>query len=136
MRHLARPLSLVVLLLVLVAEAPPASASNTWSDTDPVIVVVTPAGNMVTVYVNVGVQGAEHLPSAQAASMKYSVKRVQAGQATSVTVSVLVTCDGLGSPYPTRIYPSSAPFGTGIPYGSDYGYCGQSMVETFTVTVP
>jgi hypothetical protein len=136
MRHLARPLSLVVLLLVLVAQAPPASAANTWSDTDPLEVITTPAGNQVPVYVNIGVEGTQHLASAQAASITYAVQPVQAGRATSVTVTVLVTCDGLDSPYRTRTYPSSQPFGAGTLYGTVYAFCGQRMTVQFTLQTP
>jgi hypothetical protein len=136
MRHLARPLSLVLLLLVLFAQALPASASNTWSDTDPVVVISTPGGHLVPVYVNNGVDGAQHLPAAQVARMSYTAKSVQSGDATKVTVTSNVPCDALGSGWATRTRPSTGAFGTGTLYGEAYGVCGQDLTVTFTLPVP
>jgi hypothetical protein len=135
MRHLARPLSLVVLLLLVAAYAVPASASNSWSDTDPVVVITTPGGNMVPVYVNNGVDGAEHLPAAQLARMTYTAKSVQSGAATKVTVTSTIPCDALGNGWASRVRPSSEPFGTGVLYGEAYSVCGQGMSVTFTIPV-
>jgi hypothetical protein len=136
MRQFARPLSLVLLVLVLFAQALPASASNTWSDTDPVVVITTPGGNMVPVYVNNGVDGAQHLPAAQLARMTYTAKSVQSGAATKVTVTSNVPCDAFGTGWATRTRPSTGPFGTGTLYGEAYGLCGQDLSVTFTVPVP
>ena len=131
MRQLARPLSLVVVLLVLVAHALPASASNSWSDTDPVVVIATPAGHLVSVYVDNSTYGVEHLPAAQAARMTYTVKHV--GQGTMVALTSTVPCDALSDNYPTRFAPSTGPFATGLVYGWSYGVCGQPMTLQFTI---
>jgi hypothetical protein len=131
MRHLARPLSLAVLLLVLVAQALPAAASNTWSDTDPVVLITTPAGHVVTVYVDNGTDGVQHLPAAQLAKMTYTVKRV--GNGTMVTLTSTVPCDDLGTVYATRAIASTRAFATGLIYGSVYGMCGQPMTQQFTM---
>jgi hypothetical protein len=136
MKHLARPLSLVVLLLVLVANALPASAANSWSDTDPVVVVVTPAGNMWPVYVNNGVDDVKHLPAAQAAKMTYTVKSISAGRSTQVAMTSTVPCDALGSGWDTRELPSTGPFGTGDVYGVAYAKCGQPMTVSFNLQLP
>jgi hypothetical protein len=136
MRHLARPLSLVVLLLVLVAQTPLASASNTWSDTDPLVVIATPAGNQVTVYVDNGTYGTEHAAAAQLAWMTYTVKSVAAGRSTMVALTSIVPCDALSTSYATRTIPSSKPFATGTIYGEAYATCGQPMTVTFTLPVP
>ena len=136
MRPWKQVVAVVLLPLLLAALAAPASAANTWSDTDPIVVVSTPAGHQVAVYANVGVWGTEHLASAQAARMTYTVQPVQAGSATGVLLNVLVTCDGLGSSYGTRVIVSSAPFGGGTWYGSVYGYCGQGMSVQFKLDSP
>jgi hypothetical protein len=131
MRHLARPLSLVVLVLVLAAQTPLASASNTWSDTDPVVVVATPGGHLVSVYVDNGTNPADHLAAAQLAQMTYTVKAVNSGDATMVTLTSTVPCDASGSGWETRAIPSSAPFATGTVYGQVLGTCGQPMTVQF-----
>jgi hypothetical protein len=135
MRQMARPLSLVVLLLVLAAQAPFASASNTWSDTDPVVVIATPGGHLVSVYVDNGTDGTEHLPAAQLAKMTYTVNSVTAGGATMVTLTSTVPCDATGTGWATRAIPSSAPFATGTVYGVVYATCGQPMTVKFKLPV-
>jgi hypothetical protein len=136
MRQLARPLSLVVLLLGLLALAPPASASNTWSDTDPVVIITTPGGHMVSVYVDNGTDGVQHLPAAQAARMTYTVKSVASGRASMVTLTSTVPCDALGTGWASRTIPSSGAFATGVVYGQAYGVCDQPMTVQFTLAVP
>jgi hypothetical protein len=136
MRHLARPLSLVLLLLVLAAQALPASAANTWSDTDPVVVIATPGGHLVSVYVDNGTNPADHLAAAQAAQMTYTVKAVNSGAATMVTLTSTVPCDALGTGWDTRMIPSSAPFATGTVYGQVLGTCGQPMTLQFKLPYP
>ena len=136
MRNLARPLALVLLVLVFVAQALPASAANSWSDTDPVMVITTPGGRTVPVYMNNGVDGAQHLPAAQVARMGYSAKWVQSANAVKVTVTSNVPCDAFGTGWATRLRPSEGAFGTILLYGEAYGVCGQDMTVTFTITGP
>jgi hypothetical protein len=136
MRQLARPLSLVVLVLVFVAQAPPAGASNTWSDTDPVVVIATPGGHLWPVYVDNGTDGVQHLPAAQVAKMTYSVKSVASGRETMVTLTSTVPCDVLGTGWGTRAIPSSGAFATGTIYAQAYGTCGQPMTTQFTLPLP
>jgi hypothetical protein len=135
MKHWGRVLASVV-LLVVAAQTLPASAANTWSDTDPLVVIVTPAGNHVPVYVDNGAYGTEHLAAAQSAQMAYAVKPVQSGRATMVTLTSIVPCDALGSSYETRTIPSSGPFATGTIYGQAYATCGQPMTVQFTLSTP
>ena len=132
MRQLARPLSLVALLLMLAVLAPPASAANTWSDTDPVVLITTPSGQQVAVYVDNGTWGTEHLPAAQLAQMTWTVKPV-AGGSTKVSFTSTVPCDALSNSYATRWITSTAAFATGQIWGSAYGTCGQPMTAQFTI---
>jgi hypothetical protein len=134
MKHWGRVLASVV-LLVVAAQALPASAANTWSDTDPLVVIVTPAGNQVPVYVDNGAYGTEHLAAAQAAQMAYAVKPVQSGRATMVTLTSVVPCDPTGT-YPTRAIVSTGPYATGTIYGQDSGTCGQPMSIRFKLQEP
>jgi hypothetical protein len=133
MTHLARPFSLVVLVLALAAQAPPAAASNTWSDTDPVVLITTPGGHQVAVYVDNGTSPAEHLTAAQLAQMSYTVKSLASGATTAVTLTSTVPCDAPGASYATRAIASTGAFATGSVYGQDYGTCGQPMTIKFTL---
>jgi hypothetical protein len=135
MRLSGRRLSSIVVLLALAALAPPASASNTWSDTDPIVLITTPGGHQVAVYVDNGTSPADHLASAQVAKMSYTVKSVASGTTTDVTLTSTVPCDGLGPSYATRAIVSSGAFATGTVYGQDYGTCGQPMSVGFKLDV-
>ena len=136
MRPSGQLLSYIVVLLALAVLAPPASASNTWSDTDPVVLITTPGGHQVSVYVDNGTSPPDHLAAAQLAQMGYSDKSVQSGRATAVTLTSTVACDGTGGTYLTRMIVSSGPYATGTIYGQDYGSCGQVMTTGFTIPVP
>jgi hypothetical protein len=125
------------LLLLLAAQPTPSSASNTWSDTDPVATITTPGGHTVPVYVQVGAQAPGTLADAQAARILWTVKSVQAGAATQIELSTVVPCDPLiGCQFNTRCIPSSGPWGTGTVYGSASSTAGNVMTVKFTVNVP
>jgi len=136
MRRWGRTLSYLTFLLVLAAQAGPVSASNSWSDTDPVVVITTPGGHTVTVYVDNGTQGTEHLPAALAAKMSYTVKPVDGGAETAVTLTSVVPCDALSTSYLTREIVSSGAYATGSIYGQDSGTCGQAMSARFKLPLP
>ena len=129
---------LLALLVLLASQAPPTSASNQWSDTDPLKTIITPGGTTVPVYVDVGAQGPGTLADAEAATITWTVKSVQGGTATQVTLNTNVPCDILtgNCSFNTRSIPSSGPGGTGTVYGSVYSTAGQAMVVKFTVNVP
>jgi hypothetical protein len=129
----------VVAALVLVALAPAPVAAAEWCDTDPLVLVVTPAGTVVPVYVLVGALGVEHLPAAQAASIVSTTVAVDAtagGRATKVALMVLVPDDVFASGFPTRSAASSGPLGSGTIYDATSGISGQTMTLRFTLAVP
>src|SRR2546423_611351 len=64
------------LLLSAQLAAPGASAGAQWCDTDPVVVIITPSGVLVPLFVNNGAQGVEHQPAVLLASMPYTVTPV------------------------------------------------------------
>ena len=128
-----------LLLLLLVAQPPPTSASNQWSDTDPMKVVTTPAGNAVPIYVDVGVETPADLPLAEAASISWTVQSVQGGTATQVTLSATVPCSpvqSIGCQFRTRLVPSSQVMMGGTVYAQAFGFGGKTMVAHFTLPYP
>ncbi len=130
-------LSIVVALLMVAGLAPTAGASDGWCDTDPVLLITTPGGSQVPVYINTSVWGAEHLPAAQTARMTYSATSVSNGSATNVEVTVVVPNDAFSSRFPTRTGASSGPYQTGTVYAqTTYGYSGQPMNLQFRLTMP
>lgn len=113
--------------------APGASAGAQWCDTDPVVVIITPRGAIVPIFVNNGAQGAEHLPAVLLASMKYTVEPASSG--TLVHLDVVVPNDLFGKGFTTRSVVSTGPLGTGIVYATAYGVSGKAMHLDFTLNV-
>src|SRR5947207_3719398 len=108
------PLAIVAAVLLCAAVAPAARASDQWCEDDPLIVVVTPGGAVVPLYVTKMALGLEHLVAVQTAAVNYSVKPVGGGTATMVQVTVSIPDDLFGSDYPTRAVMSTGPLMTGV----------------------
>jgi hypothetical protein len=125
----------ILALLLGAALAPPALASNSWSDTDPRLVIVTPAGHRLPVHLTIGVLGVEHLPAARAAVVGYTVQPSASGTATAVALTVTVPNDSLSPHFQTRTIVSSERFGAGVVYGQAYGSSGHPMQVSFTLPV-
>jgi hypothetical protein len=113
-----------------------ASASDGWCDTDPVLVITTPSGVPVPVYVDTGALGAEHLAAAQTARMGYTAASVANGSATNVKVTVMVSPDAFSNSFETRSAVSTGAFQTGTVYAETTGYSGQLMKMEFVLPVP
>ena len=133
MRYL---LSAIVALSLLGVFVPRAAAGAEWCEVDPLVVITTPGGSVVPVYVINGAQGTEHLPALLAAKMMYTAQSASSGRATLVWMSVLIRDDVLGSHYPTRSVVSTGPLTTGIILGSANGYSGRAMYLWFMLDVP
>lgn len=129
-------LSILVALLLLAGLVPVAAASDGWCDTDPVLVITTPGGSQVPVYVNTGVMGAEHLPAAQTADISYTATSVAHGRTTKVQVMVVVPADALSSSFQTRSGVSTGAFQTGTVYAQTTGYSAQTMTMQFLLSTP
>jgi hypothetical protein len=94
---------LAALLFVgFTASVPQVGAMEEWCEDDPPVVLTTPAGNQVLVYVTSGALGIQHLPSVQVAQIVTGVQPANGGAATQVTTRVTVLNDVFGSDYPTR----------------------------------
>lgn len=125
---------LLVALLALAPRAPTVEASNEWCDTDPILLVHTPAGHLVPVYVNVGAQGVVFTPNSllSALTMSYTASRASDGNgATQVSVVVVVPSLLLDPTFATRTTVSTGAFGTGAIYAQVVGVSGKAMTSTF-----
>ncbi len=123
-----------VVLVGMLAACPPASgvlASDQWCDNDPPVVIRTPGGALVTVYVTNGALGVQHLPAVELASIATDVS--PAGGGTRVRMRVLVPDDPFASGFPTRTVVSTGPFATGTIHARASGSSGQPMAMTFTL---
>ncbi|HEX2035152.1 MAG TPA: hypothetical protein VHS99_13285 [Chloroflexota bacterium] len=112
-----------------------AEAGAEWCEVDPLIVVTTPRGALVTVFVTNGALGLLNLPFLLLASMKFTVTPVDNGRKTQVNLTVVVP-HGLFGSFATRSTASTFLLGTGKVLGTVYGRSGQAMQMTFTLDVP
>lgn len=139
MFHLRRVALQVVILVLLLASAQAfasrAGAGAEWCDTDPLVLIRTPHGALVPVFVNTGAQGVLHQPAVLLASMTYTVSPAPGG-GTLVHLSVVVPDDLIASSFPTRTVASTGPLGTGRIYHSSYGVSGEAMMLVFTLGIP
>ena len=106
--------------------APAALAWDEWCDSDPVLLIRTPAGTIVPVYYLTGVQGPTHLVGGLLGNLSATYTAEPAGGGTRVTVRVTVPNGLLGATYATRLTVSSGPLGTGDVYGATTGRSGEA----------
>ena len=134
MRRILVAFAMVV--LVLGVSAPPPVAAAEWCDTDPLILVETPGGALVPIFVTTGALGVEHLLAATLATIHYTAVPAAQSGATDVEIRVLVSGDIFDDRFPTRTVASTGPLGTGAIYARDEGRSGKAMVMRFTLPTP
>src|ERR671927_429251 len=100
MRHWLASLALATVLSLLLA--PGAAAGEQWCEEDPPVVITTPRGAQVVVYVTNGAQGAEHLVAVQLTSIDYTATAIDGGRATLVRMAVTIPPDPFASAFATR----------------------------------
>lgn len=124
--------------LAIVTQAPVALASSDWCDTDPILVIHTPAGNLVPVYVTVGAHSPLFTPNTLLGSLvpSYTAVPTSNGAATSVRVVVTVPPLPLDPSFATRDTVSTGVMGTGIVYAQASGVSGNAMTSTFQLPYP
>ena len=132
-----RVVAALVALGGLTAAAAPAGAGEEWCESDPVVPVTTPKGNVVVVYVLTGAAGAEHLPAVLAAEYRYTATAAAGGARTLVELDVLVPAAAAGGgPFATRAAASTGPLKSGTLLASTTGSSGQPMRLRFELDVP
>ncbi len=124
-----------ILLLIGLGSAP-VRAAEEWCDTDPLVLIVTPGGAVVPVYVTTGALGTAHQPATVAAVITYSARPTGDALGTIVQLSVAVPDDAFGRGFATRTVASTGPLGTGTIYGRASGASGGPMALTFTLDTP
>ena len=129
---------LLVFWIVFATQAPAAQASNQWCDSDPILLIQTPAGRVVLVYVTVGAQSALYTPNTLLSSIQpaYTAAPKSNGAATRVSVFVTVPALLLDPSFATRVIISSGPYGTGTVYSRVDGVSGKEMTSVFDLTTP
>lgn len=121
--------------VMTVATAPAVLASDTWCDADPVELVITSGGKLVPIFVTNGARSLLHLPQLLLARISHSVKSVEGGTASLVTVSVTVPNGLLGRSFETRSVVSRGPIGLLHVYATTTGMSGSAMTMQFKLNV-
>jgi hypothetical protein len=128
----------LVLLLIEAVHAPFALASDGWCDTDPILVVRTPAGRLVPVYVTVGAKSLLLTPNTLLGSLvlDYTAVPTSNGKATQVTAVVNVPASLLTDSFATRSIVSSGALATGTLYAQASGVSGTPITLVFELPSP
>ncbi len=134
MRHWLASLALAAVLSVLLA--PGAAAGEQWCEDDPLMVITTPRGAHVVVYVTNGAQGAEHLVAVQLASIDYTTTSIDGGRATLVRMAVTIPPDQFASSFATRSAVGTGPYKTLDRLATARGRSGRAMRLEFRLDVP
>ncbi|MDP9374878.1 MAG: hypothetical protein M3Q65_21000 [Chloroflexota bacterium] len=129
-------LTVMVAVALLAPLTPGTSAIAIWCEEDPPVLIETPGGSVVPIYVTIGALGIEHLGAVLLASITYTVKSTHGESATLVQMDVVVPDDEFGSHFETRATASTGPMATGTIYDITYGYSGEPMRLVFKLDVP
>jgi hypothetical protein len=126
--------SLVVALILWVGLVPGARASEQWCEDDPPVVIVTPGGAAVPLYVTNAGLGLQHLVAVQTAKIEYTV--TPATDATIVHMRVTIPRDRFDDHFRTRTTTSTGPHRAGVILADAQGFSGQTMRMQFRLNVP
>ncbi len=129
-------LAVIMVVALLSTLAPGTSAGAKWCEEDPLVLIETPGGSTVPVYVTIGALGTEHLVAVLLATISYTAKPTDGGRGTQVHLDVVVPDDAFGSHFETRAAASTGPMVTGTIYDTTYGYSGEVMRLVFKLDVP
>ncbi len=132
-RYVLSTLAAVLLLAMLV---PTGGAMGQWCEEDPLVVIQTPGGSAVPLYVTNGALGTEHLPAVLLAAIDYTTQSAEGGQATVVKLQVTIPDDSFDGHFETRSTVSTGPAKTGTIYAQGQGFSGQVMQMEFKLQVP
>ena len=116
--------------------APVAWAGDEWCETDPLLLVRTPAGYTVPIYYLTGVQAPANLGNGLLAVLSARYTAAPAPGGTRVVVSVTVPPGPDAASFPTRLTVSAGPWGTRTVYGTTTGTAGAPMTVPLLLGVP
>lgn len=140
--HLSRRHFLVAVAAVpLAVWARPALAAEEWCEDDPAMLLTTPHGTHLLVYVTQAGQGLQHLGDLAAATLSYASTSTDrpdgpGGLATVFHVFVTIPNDPVDGAFPARVTVSAGPLASGAIYAWASGTSGATFDLAFTVPLP
>jgi hypothetical protein len=129
-------LSTVLACLLMLGLAGDASAGLQWCEADPAVVIATPRGSTVVVYLTNGVEGVQRAPSALTAETSYTAEPTPDGQGTHVHLFVLTRSYAFDSDFAVYSVASSGPSKTGTIYDAAEGRSDTPVELVFDLPVP
>ncbi len=126
-------LAALLAALSLALLSAPAGAGEQWCEDDPLVVITTPGGAKVPIYVTNAALGLDHLPAVQLATISYTAK--SAGSSTLVQMNVTIPDDLFDSHFATRTTASTGPLATGTVLATASGFSGAAMNMQFMLDV-
>ena len=112
----------------------PTSAAE-WCETDPLVILTTPQGNSVPVYVSEYTHGAQYQPNLDDTIITSVATSTRAG-GTQFDLYVTVPEAPVAGHFATRAVASTAPDGAGVVYDTATGRSGLALHLKFTVAMP
>ncbi|HEV7214298.1 MAG TPA: hypothetical protein VGP33_04170 [Chloroflexota bacterium] len=129
----------VTVALPLAALANPVLAGEEWCEDDPAMLLTTPHGNILLVYITQSGQGGlQHLADLELATLSYAASSSNlhdgsGGLETTFHVHVTIPSDLIDGGFATKVTVSSGPFASGAVYASMSGNSGTTFDLVFTV---
>ena len=125
-------------LAPLAVGAQPALAGEEWCEDDPAMLLTTPHGNTLLVYVTQAGQGLQHLADLEAATLSYastSANRPDGPGELDTVFHVYVTIpnDPIDGAFAAMVTVSSGPMASGMVYATAGGSSGTRFDLAFTV---
>jgi hypothetical protein len=127
-------LAAILALSGVLGSAGSATASDTWCDVDPPVLIETREGNLRIVYV-VSSGPVLYLPQLLNPAIDKEVRSVADGEATQVKLDVTVSPGLLGESYAVRSEVWTGPLRTGTLLSIEHGRAGEAMRHRFRLNV-
>jgi hypothetical protein len=125
-------------VLPLAAWAQPVHAGEEWCEDDPPLLLTTPHGHQLLVYVTQFGLGLQHLVDLEAATLSYastSTNRPDGAREFATVFHVFVTIpdDPIDGSFAAKVMVSTGPMASGTCYASTSGSSGTTFDLGFTV---
>ncbi|MDO8671514.1 MAG: hypothetical protein Q7O66_08810 [Dehalococcoidia bacterium] len=132
-------------VLLMAAFTPSAFAGWSWCEDDPLVKIVTPAGNRVNVHVTnyawansewSAEQKVNVRAALKSAKIAYTVESVDGASGTEVVMTVEIPRAKGDFGFSTRSVVSTLPHGLGVVYDTADGQSGETIELRFSLNVP
>lgn len=131
-------LSVVAVVFLFAMQITPSDAAAEWCEHDPLVILTTPQGATVEVWVTTYAQGTQYAANLDRAIITYVAipTRTADGRGTRFELFVVVPEGPRDPRFKTKAVLSSDPHATGTIYDTAEGWSNRPMRLTFEVALP